>query len=81
MPAGCFRTLLRVAKLLVNEQRYHGASIDKISAQLHVTKGSSSSYHHHHHHHNDNDNNEQDLIFTCFERTFAVLRRGLSLAE
>ena len=62
---------MRVATLLVNEQGYHGASIDKISAQLHVTKRSCC-------HHNDN---KQDLIFTCFERTFAVLRRGLSLAE
>ena len=65
---------------MVNEQGYHGTLIDKISAQLHVTKGSSYHHHHHHHHHNDN-NNKQDLIFTCFERTFAVLRRGLSLAE
>ena len=56
---------------MVNEQGYHGTSIDKISAQLHVTKRSCC-------HHNDN---KQDLIFTCFERTFAVLRRGLSLAE
>ena len=58
---------------MVNERGYHGALIDKISAQLHVTKGSS-----YHHHYNDN---KQDLIFTCFERTFTVLRRGLSLAE
>ena len=63
-----------MATLLVNERGYHGALIDKISAQLHVTKGSS----YHHHHYNDN---KQDLIFTRFERTFAVLRRGLSLAE
>ena len=70
---------MRVATLLVNEQGYHGALIDKISAQLHVTKG--SSYHHYHHHQNDDNDNKQDLIFTCFERTFAVLRRGLSLAE
>ena len=69
-----------MATLLVNEQGYHGASIDKISTQLHVTKGSSSSSSSYHHH-NNNDNNEQDLIFTCFERTFAVLRCGLSLAE
>ena len=56
---------------MVNEQGYHGALIDKISAQLHVTKGSFCHY----------NDNKQDLIFTCFERTFAVLRRGLSLAE
>ena len=62
---------LRVATELVNEQGYQGASVDKISAWLNVTKGSF-------YHHNDN---KQDLIFACFERTFAVLRRGLSLAE
>lgn len=62
---------LRVATELVNEQGYQGASVDKISARLNVTKGSF-------YHHNDN---KEDLIFACFERTFAVLRRGLRLAE
>jgi AcrR family transcriptional regulator len=42
-----------------------------ISAQLNVTKGSF-------YHHNDN---KEDLISDCFERTFAVIRRALSLAE
>lgn len=62
---------LRAASLLVNEQGYRGASVDMISAQLNVTKGSF-------YHHNDN---KEDLISACFERTFAVIRRALSLAE
>jgi AcrR family transcriptional regulator len=61
---------LRAASLLVNEQGYRGASVDMISAQLNVTKGSF-------YHHNDN---KEDLISACFERTFAAIRRVLRLA-
>ena len=62
---------LRAASFLVNEQGYRGASVDMISAKLNVTKGSF-------YHHNDN---KEDLIFDCFQRTFAVIRRALSLAD
>ncbi|HSI51615.1 MAG TPA: TetR/AcrR family transcriptional regulator [Ideonella sp.] len=62
---------LRAATFLVNEQGYRGASVDKISARLHVTKGSF-------YHHNDN---KQDLISACFERSFGVLRQALQRAE
>ncbi|HET7794675.1 MAG TPA: TetR/AcrR family transcriptional regulator [Rhizobacter sp.] len=62
---------LRAASMLVNEQGYRGASVDMISAQLNVTKGSF-------YHHNDN---KEDLISACFERTFAVIRRALTLSE
>ncbi|MBC7954715.1 MAG: TetR/AcrR family transcriptional regulator [Cytophagales bacterium] len=62
---------LRAASLLVNEQGYRGASVDMISAQLNVTKGSF-------YHHNDN---KEDLISACFERTFTVIRRALSQAD
>jgi AcrR family transcriptional regulator len=62
---------LRAATTLVNEQGYRGASVDKISARINVTKGSF-------YHHNDN---KHDLISECFERTFTVVRRALSLAE
>ncbi|OGB23710.1 MAG: TetR family transcriptional regulator [Burkholderiales bacterium RIFCSPLOWO2_02_FULL_57_36] len=55
---------LRAASILVNEQGYRGASVEKISALLNVTKGSF-------YHHNDN---KEDLISECFERTFAVIR-------
>jgi len=62
---------LRAATELVNEQGYRGASVDKISARLHVTKGSF-------YHHNDN---KLDLITACFERSFGVLRHVLQAAE
>lgn len=61
---------LRAATELVNEQGYRGASVDRISAKLHVTKG--SFYHH--------NETKHDLITACFERSFAVLRHTLRAA-
>jgi AcrR family transcriptional regulator len=61
---------LRAATALVNEQGYRGASVDRISARLHVTKGSF-------YHHNDT---KHDLISACFARSFAVLRHTLRAA-
>ena len=69
--ASTSEAFLRAATVLVNEQGYRGASVDRISARLNVTKG--SFYHHHDHKH--------DLISECFERTFAVMRQALRLAE
>lgn len=68
---GPTEAFLRAATALVNEQGYRGASVDKISARLNVTKG--SFYHHH--------DNKLDLISACFERTFALFRQALSAAE
>lgn len=51
---------------LINEQGYHGASVDKISARLHVTKG--SFYYH--------NADKDELILACFERTLERLREG-----
>lgn len=68
---GTSEAFLRAATALVNEQGYRGASVDKISARLNVTKGSF-------YHHNDN---KQDLISACFERSFAVMREALARAE
>jgi len=68
---GTSEAFLRAATALVNEQGYRGASVDKISARINVTKGSF-------YHHNDN---KHDLISECFERTFVVVRRALRLAE
>ncbi|MBC7731259.1 MAG: TetR/AcrR family transcriptional regulator [Bacteriovorax sp.] len=62
---------LRAATVLVNEQGYRGASVDKISARLSVTKGSF-------YHHNDT---KQDLISACFERSFTVMRQALGHAD
>jgi AcrR family transcriptional regulator len=62
---------LRSATILINEQGYRGASVEKISARLNVTKGSF-------YHHNDN---KDDLVTACFERTFAVVRQVQQAAE
>jgi AcrR family transcriptional regulator len=69
--AGPLDAFLRAATALVNEKGYRGASVDMISARLHVTKGSF-------YHHNDN---KLDLIEACFDRTFKVLRQALEAAE
>ncbi|OYU94312.1 MAG: TetR family transcriptional regulator [Burkholderiales bacterium PBB5] len=76
MPAGegtddTADAFLRAATELVNEQGYRGASVDRISARLNVTKG--SFYHH--------NETKLDLIAACFERSFAVLRHTLRAAE
>jgi AcrR family transcriptional regulator len=62
---------LRSATILINEKGYRGASVEKISARLHVTKGSF-------YHHNDN---KDDLVADCFRRTFAVVRQAQKAAE
>lgn len=62
---------LRAATALINEQGYGGASVDRISARLNVTKG--SFYHH--------NPNKEDLIAECFERTFAVMRGMQTIAR
>jgi AcrR family transcriptional regulator len=55
---------LRAATRLVNEHGVLGASVDRIAAELQLTKG--SFYHHH--------ETKEELIAACFERTFAVMR-------
>jgi AcrR family transcriptional regulator len=57
---------LKAATELVNEYGYRGASVDRISARLKVTKGSF-------YHHNDT---KDDLVAACFGRTFDVIRRA-----
>lgn len=61
---------LRAATKLVNEQGYQGASVDRIAAELRLTKG--SFYHHH--------ETKEELIVACFERTFAVVRAAQAAA-
>jgi AcrR family transcriptional regulator len=68
---GPSEAFLRAATVLVNEQGYRGASVDKISARLNVTKGSF-------YHHNDT---KHDLISACFERSFTVMRQALDHAD
>ena len=57
-------SFLRVATALVNEHGFRGASVDRISSQLNLTKG--SFYHHH--------ASKDDLVTQCFERSFDVIR-------
>ena len=61
---------LRAATMMVNEQGYRGASLDRIASSLNLTKG--SFYHHY--------ASKDELIIACFERTFDVVRRMQSLA-
>ena len=60
------QAFLRAASELINDQGYLGASVDRISARLNVTKG--SFYHHNH--------NKDDLVVDCFEHSFEVVRRA-----
>ena len=59
-------TFLVAATRLINQRGYRGASVEDISAQLNVTKG--SFYHH--------NEAKDDLVVDCFNRTFAVMRRA-----
>jgi len=55
---------LRAATALINEAGYRGASVERISARLNLTKG--AFYHHH--------PSKEELIAACFERKFTVIR-------
>ncbi len=59
------------ATQVINEMGYHGASVDRISARLNLSKG--AFYHH--------IDNKDDLVAACFERTFEVYRRAITFAE
>jgi AcrR family transcriptional regulator len=63
-------TFLMSATRLVNQRGYRGASVERISEQLNVTKGSF-------YHHNDA---KDDLVVACFDRSFAIMRRAQSTA-
>lgn len=56
---------LRTATRLVNAQGYRGASVDRIAAELNLTKG--SFYHRH--------DAKADLVVSCFGRSFAIARQ------
>jgi AcrR family transcriptional regulator len=58
-------TFLIAATRLINERGYRGASVEKISARLNVTKG--SCYHH--------NEAKDDLVVECFDRSFEAIRR------
>jgi AcrR family transcriptional regulator len=58
-------TFLIAATRLINEKGYRGASVEKISERLNVTKG--SFYHH--------NEAKDDLVVECFKRSFETMRR------
>ncbi len=63
-------TFLLAATRLINARGYRGASVEMISAELNVTKG--SFYHHH--------DAKDDLVVACFDRTFDVMTHVQRLA-
>ena len=62
---------LRAATQLINEEGYHGASVERISARLNVSKG--AFYHH--------NETKDDLVQACFRRTFDLMWRAIHAAE
>jgi AcrR family transcriptional regulator len=72
-PAGSLSAeqFLRAATLVINEEGYHGASVDRISARLNVSKG--AFYHH--------NETKDELIAACFRRTFDLTWRAIRAAE
>ena len=62
---------LRAATQLINEEGYHGASVERISAKLNVSKG--AFYHH--------NETKDELVVACFRRTFDIMWRAIHAAE
>lgn len=62
---------LRAATRLINELGYRGASVDRIVAELNVTKG--SFYHH--------LDAKDDLVLECFRRSYRRVSRAQRLAD
>lgn len=62
---------LVAATKLINKEGYRGASVDKISAELKVTKG--SFYHH--------NADKDELAGACFVRTFGLIEDGKRRAD
>ena len=70
-PAAGREAFLLAATRLINQRGYRGASVELISAQLNVTKG--SFYHHH--------SAKDDVVIACFERTFETVRAAQAAAR
>jgi len=62
---------LRAATELINAEGYHGASVERISARLNVSKG--AFYHH--------NETKDELVLACFQRTFDMMWRAIHAAE
>ena len=63
-------SFLRTATSLINSFGYRGASVDRISAELKVTKG--AFYHH--------NETLDELVVACFEHSFARIREAQDAA-
>jgi AcrR family transcriptional regulator len=70
-PAAASESFLRAATCLINEEGYHGASVEKISARLNVSKG--AFYHH--------NQTKDELVLACFQRTFDIMWRAIHASE
>ena len=57
-------SFLKAATRQINEHGYRGASVDRISASLNLTKG--AFYHH--------NEAKDDLVAACFRRSFTIMR-------
>lgn len=62
---------LRAATQLINAEGYHGASVERISAALNVSKG--AFYHH--------NETKDELVVACFLRAFDIMWRAIRAAE
>lgn len=62
---------LRAATELINAEGYHGASVERISARLNVSKG--AFYHH--------NQTKDELVMACFQRAFDIMWRAIRKAE
>jgi AcrR family transcriptional regulator len=62
---------LRAATRLINDEGYHGASVERISGRLNVSKG--AFYHH--------NETKDELVVACFQRTFDMMWRAIHAAE
>ncbi len=65
------QSFLRAATALINQHGYRGASVDRISTTLGVTKG--AFYHH--------NETRDGLVLACFDQSFAVLREAQDAAR
>lgn len=62
---------LKAATELINEQGYAGASVNRISERLNLTKG--GFYHYH--------DNKDEVVKQCFDRSLSTLRKAVNLTE
>lgn len=69
--AGPRESFLRAATRQINDHGYHGASVERISASLNVSKGSFYYY----------NRNKDELVLDCFELTFRVVREAQNLGR